>query len=103
MNLEKFYATDECLDKDRLFEKINKLKKLGRISYKENDRGLIEINDLELTEKEEKDLILFFEELDVYPVEEEDYKNNYYLDEFDDFEDYRDRDSGNDYNDYEEF
>jgi len=101
MNLEKFYAIDECTDKEKLFEKLNKLKRTGKIFYKENDRGLIEINDIELSEKEEKDLINLFEEMDVYSVEDDNFKNNYYLDEFDEFEDYRD--SGSNFDDYEEF
>lgn len=101
MNLERFYAIDECVDTEKVFEKLDKLKRSGKIFYKQNDSGVLEINDIELSEKEEKDLILFFEELDVYSVEEEDYSNNYYLTEFDEFEDYRD--SGNNFDDYEEF
>jgi hypothetical protein len=73
MKLKPIYIFDECDDTDSLFEKLEELQHDGKISYKKSDGWEFKIEDLELTEDEEWDLVEFFEEMDVYPSDSEDF------------------------------
>ena len=76
MKLKPIYIFDECDDTDSLFEKLEELKYVGKISYKKSDGWEFKIEDLELTEDEDWDLLEFFEEMDVYPSDSEDFDDD---------------------------
>lgn len=88
MKLFNYYSLDECLDKKKLFEKLDKLRDEGKIEYEKESLDIFKIEDIDLDELEVEDLIETFDRYDVFP----------YLDKDDD--DYNM--NNDDYNDYDE-
>jgi len=86
MKFTKFYSLDECLDKDKVIQMLDKLADDRKIDYDYVDSDLIKIKDLSLSIKETKDLSKFLSDNDV-------------LEDFD-FED-EDDDSDDDFNEYD--
>jgi hypothetical protein len=72
MKLKNVYLYDECDDAESLFEKLDQLQDEGKIKYNKSDGWHFKIQDIELSEDDEWDLVEFFEEMDVYPSDDED-------------------------------
>lgn len=89
-NLHTWYSMDECLDKKKLFEKLDKLRDEGKIEYEKESLDIFKIEDIDLDELEVEDLVETFDKYDVFP----------YLDKDDDDDDYNM--NNDDYNDYDE-
>jgi hypothetical protein len=106
MKLNKYYSIDECNDEETLFQRLDALQDEGKIEYQKNDNWSIKVTDLDLSTKEEEDLVKFFESLDLYPTDGDD-EDDYdaFGDEYDDFEDdYKPRRGGKSYDDnFEDF
>ncbi len=81
MKLHTHYSIDECNDVDLLFERLTELQDENKIEFKKEDRFLIKVTDIDLSENEEIDLIKLLESLDLYPFLE------FESDDYDIFED----------------
>jgi hypothetical protein len=91
MNLFQYYSIDECLDTKLVINKLNELKKEGRIDYKIEDQDLIKVKDIDLDEDEIQDLINMFDDNDVFPYlekDDDDTGDDYLYDDMDDNYDY---------------
>jgi hypothetical protein len=84
-----YFSLDECIDQDLVFEKLDKLQDDGKISYSV-DSEIVKLEDLDLEEKDIKELEQLFYNNDVYPYIDLD------DDDEDDF-DYEDEDEDGDY------
>ena len=106
MKLHKYYSIDECNNEEALFERLESLKNDGKIEFDILDRWTLKIKDVDLTTYDEKKLIEFFQEMDLYDttVDDEDEDDSY--EEYDEFEDdYKPRRGGSksyddDFDDY---
>lgn len=63
--LSKFYSLDECYSKDKVFDHLENLQNDEMILFEIIDQEVIKIRDIGLSEKDIKDLVIFFEENDV--------------------------------------
>ena len=80
----KFYSLDECLDKDKIFTKLDILSDDIKIEYVIVETDLIKIKYISLNTKEIKELNHFFHNNDV--IEDKDYEEE--EEEEDDEDDY---------------
>jgi len=90
MKSTKFYSLDECLDKDKVIERLDKLADDRKIDYDYIDADLIKIKDLSLSIKETKDLSKFLSDNDVledFDFEDDDDADDDFI-EYDSDEDY---------------
>ena len=71
MELFKYYNIDECLDKDKLFQKLDSLVNDGKIDY-DLDGQILKIEDLDLEEFDIEVLVKLFDKLDVFTYTEYD-------------------------------
>lgn len=71
MELFKYYNIDECLDKDKLFQKLDSLVNDGKIDY-DLDGQILKIEDLDLEEFDIEALVKLFDKLDVFTYTEYD-------------------------------
>lgn len=84
--MDRYYSLDECRTRDIVVERLDKLKKSGKIDY-EIDIDVLEIEDIDLEDDEIEMLEEFLDDNDVityYDKEDED------EDDYDDFYDYDD-------------
>ena len=65
--LFNYYSIDECLNIDKLYNELDKYAVGGLIEYKLEDRDIIKIEDLDLTEDEIEDIEQLLDSLDVFP------------------------------------
>jgi hypothetical protein len=72
MDLKKVWSYDECRDCDELFDKLDELQDEGKISWDKTDGWIFYIEDLEMDSQDEKELLKLFDELDVYPSDDDD-------------------------------
>jgi len=88
--LSKYYSLDECYQKDKVFDHLENLQNEELIVFEIIDSDIIKIKDIGLSEKQIKELISFFDDMDVidYPDYEDDDD-----DDNDDFDDYTPNDS----------
>jgi hypothetical protein len=91
MEMFNYYTLDECIDKSSVFEKLNDLKKEGKITYSVEGE-VLKINDIDLEENDIEELTEVFENNDVFLYldrdEDEDEDGgfgNYYDDEEEDY------------------
>lgn len=84
MELNKYYNIDECLDKDKLFSKLDLLVDDGKIEY-HLDGEIMKILDLDLEEADIQTLEKLFDKLDVFLYNE--YEEEDGEDGFEDFDD----------------
>lgn len=101
MKLHNYYSIDECNDETALYKKLDGFVKDNKIEYSQEDKYLIKIVDVDLTEQEEEQLAKFLDSLEVYPFmdyeeDEEEYPN--YDPEYDDM-DFNDRRKSSKYED----
>lgn len=71
MELKRNWVFDECSDEELLFDKLDEWQDYGLISYKASDGWVFNIKDLELTKEQVKEIVELFEELDVYPSDDD--------------------------------
>lgn len=85
--LSKYYSLDECYDRDAVMDYLEELQNEEMIVFEIIDSEVIKIKDIGLSEKQTKELILFFHDndvidyLDYEPYNEDD-------DDYDEDEDY---------------
>jgi hypothetical protein len=79
--LSKYYSLDECYKKDSVFDHLEDLQNEELIFFEIVDTDIIKLKDLSLSEKQIKDLLIFFDDNDV--IEYSDYDE----DEDEDFDD----------------
>lgn len=87
MDLFNYYNLDECLDKTKLFNKLDNLVDDGKIEWKV-DGEVLKIEDLDLEEIDIENLQKLFDKLDVFPYTEYDDENGdggFFDDEEDEF------------------
>lgn len=65
--LFNYYSIDECTDIDGLYEELDKYANDGLLDYKLEERDIIKIEDLDLTEDEIEEIEKFLDSLDVFP------------------------------------
>jgi len=100
MKLHKYYSIDECNNEDILLERLESLQEDGKVEFELIDKWTLKIKDVDLTTNEEKKLIEFFEDLNLYDttVDEDDEDDSY--EEYDEFEDdYKPRRGSKSYDD----
>lgn len=68
MKLNKHYSIDECIDESKLFAKLDELSDENKVTYLKEDKWLLKITNLDLTELEEIELSDLLESLDVFAV-----------------------------------
>lgn len=85
-----YYSLDECRTRDKVIERLEKLKDLGKIDYDIDADDIIEIDDIDLDEEETESLEDFLYENDVMPYLERDDEDedDLYDDFYDDYDDY---------------
>ena len=101
MKLHKYYSIDECNNEEALFEKLESLKNDGKIEYEKLDNWTLKIKDIDLTNNEEKRLVEFLEQINLYDttVDDDDDDDDSY-EEYDEFEDdYKPRKGSKSYDD----
>lgn len=86
-----YYSLDECIDRDAVLEKLIKLKNDGKIIYSV-DMDILKLEDIDLEEKDIKNLEKVFDDNDVYPYLDLNGEEGDEDDGFDNFDD--------DYDDY---
>ena len=85
--LFNYYSIDECSNEDKLYSELDKFVDSGALQYKLEDRHILKISDLDLTEDEIEKISSLLDGLDVFP----------YLDLHDDEdEDFHEDDYGDD-------
>ncbi len=84
--LFNYYSIDECINEDKLYLELDKYVDNGVLEYKLEDRHIIKISDLDLTEDEIEEISELFNDLDVFP----------YLDLHDDEDDFHGSDGYDD-------
>lgn len=87
-----YYSLDECIDRDAVLEKLIKLKNDGKIIYSV-DMDILKLEDIDLEEKDIKNLERVFDDNDVYPYLDLNGEEGDEGDGFDNFDD-------DDYDDY---
>ena len=87
--LSKYYSLDECYQKNIVFDYLENLQNEELIFFEIIDSEIIKLKDLALSEKQIKDLVVFFDDNDV--IECSDYDDDEGEDDFDD-DDYRPND-----------
>jgi hypothetical protein len=93
--LSKYYSLDECYDRNVVLDHLEELQNDEMIVFEIIDSEVIKIKDIGLSEKQTKELILFFHDNDVIdyvdyePYTEEDDEDDDYFDD----EDYYGRDN----------
>ena len=89
MKLFNYYSIDECKDRKKLFEKLDRLRDDGKIEYEMDGRDLFKIDDLDLEESDIEDLNEFFDNQDIFPYleydDEEESDEDYVYDDEDDY------------------
>ena len=89
MKLFNYYSIDECKDRKKLFEKLDRLRDDGKIEYEMDGRDLVKIDDLDLEESDIEDLNEFFDNQDIFPYleydDEEESDEDYGYDDEDDY------------------
>ena len=80
--LGKYYSLDECGNVKVVLDKLQQMQDDGKIYFSNLDQDVLKIKDSDLTAKETKELVSFFEKNDV--IEYLDYEDIYGDDEFDD-------------------
>jgi len=81
--MERYYSLDECRTRDLVTERLDKLKKVGKIDY-DIDVDILEIEDIDLEEEEIEMLEEFLDDNDVIPYYDKDDEDE---DDYDDFYD----------------
>ena len=89
MEIFNYYTLDECINKDAVIEKLDDLLNDGKINY-EIERDILNIQDIDLDEREIEEINELFEDMDVFPYlerEDEDDQDfdNYYDEEGEDY------------------
>ena len=85
--LSKYYSLDECYDRNVVMDYLEELQNEEMIVFEIIDSEVIKIKDIGLSEKQTKELVLFFHDndvidyLDYEPYNEDD-------DDYDEDEDY---------------
>ena len=89
MKVFNYYSIDECKDRKKLFEKLDRLRDDGKIEYEMDGRDLFKIDDLDLEESDIEDLNEFFDNQDIFPYieydDEEESDEDYGYDDEDDY------------------
>lgn len=91
MKLFNYYSIDECRDKKKLFERLDQFKNDGKIDYQMDGLYLFELEDIDLEEKDIKELNDLFDDQDVFPYLEnslDEEEGDEYDDEYDSEDDY---------------
>lgn len=71
MELKKYYTIEEAYaNKEEILRKLDSLKEKNKIHFYLND-DIIYIEDIELMNYEIKDLLNFFDDMDVLPYDDE--------------------------------
>lgn len=81
--MERYYSLDECRTRDKVIERLEKLKNSGKIDY-EIDIDILEIEDIDLEEEEIEILEEFLDNNDVITYYDKDDEDE---DDYDDFYD----------------
>jgi hypothetical protein len=80
--LFNYYSIDECIDEDKLYHELDKFVDNGSLEYKLEDRHVIKISDLDLTEDEVEKVSKILDGLDVFPyldrISDEDNDEGFY-------------------------
>lgn len=88
--LFNYYSIDECIDEEKLYQELDKFVENGAISYNLEDRHVIRISDLDLTEDEVEKISKILDSLDVFPyldrISDEDDGGYYGSDDYEDEE-----------------
>jgi hypothetical protein len=84
--LSKYYSLDECYDRNVVLDHLEQLQNDEIIVFEIIDSEVIKIKDIALSEKQTKDLILFFHDNDV--IDYVDYEPYGEDDDYDEDEDY---------------
>lgn len=84
-----YYSLDECRTRDKVIERLERLKDLGKIDYNIDTDDILEIDDIDLDEEETESLEDFLYENDAIPyLEREDEDEDGFDDFYDDYDDY---------------
>jgi hypothetical protein len=83
--LFNYYSIDECSNVDKLHQELNKFVEEGVLDYKLEDRDIVKITDIDLTEDQVEDIEKILDGLDVFPYldynnGQEDSDDDYYGD-----------------------
>ena len=82
--LGKYYNLDECSDRTKIINKLNKLKKDGKIEYNIN-QDILKLDDIDLEDRDIHILIKLFDDCDMFEETEMDDDNySYYYNDDDD-------------------
>jgi hypothetical protein len=84
--LSKYYSLDECYDRNVVMDYLEELQNEEMIVFEVVDSEVIKIKDIGLSEKQTKELILFFHDNDV--IDYLDYEPYDEDDDYDEDEDY---------------
>jgi hypothetical protein len=84
--LSKYYSLDECYDRNVVMDYLEELQNEEMIVFEIIDSEVIKIKDIGLSEKQTKELILFFHDNDV--IDYLDYEPYDEDDDYDEDEDY---------------
>ena len=84
--LSKYYSLDECYDRNVVMDYLEELQNEEMIVFEVVDSEVIKIKDIGLSEKQTKELILFFHDNDVidyldyepYDEDDEDDEDDFY-------------------------
>jgi hypothetical protein len=87
--LSKFYSLDECYQKEKVFDYLEELQNEELIVFDIIDSDMIKIKDIGLSEKQTKDIVSFFDEMDVIDYSDYDDEFNGDDDDYDDYDDYQ--------------
>jgi len=100
--LSTYYNLSECIERDLIFEQLNKLAEQNKIEWNVEDIDTIKIVDIDLDETEIEDTLDFFYKYDVisdvYRSAEDEYYNSRDIYPDDDYNDYDDFGFGDDVN-----
>jgi hypothetical protein len=84
--LSKYYSLDECYDRNVVMDYLEELQNEEMIVFEIIDSEVIKIKDIGLSEKQTKELVLFFHDNDV--IDYLDYEPYDEDDDYDEDEDY---------------
>lgn len=84
--LFNYYSIDECSNIDNLYEELDRYVDSGVLEYKLEERDIMKIVDIDLSEDEIEEIQKIFDSLDVFPYL--DYEDGEY--DQDDWGDYED-------------
>lgn len=88
--LSKYYSLDECYQKEKVFDRLEDLQNEELIYFEILDSEMIKLKDIGLSEKQIKELVAFFDDMDV--IEYPDYEDEDGDEDGDDYDDYRPND-----------